>query len=423
MRPAGEGRRMAAVRAIVGGVLLWTLGGLPVHGAEPGETVGRALTLPAVPGPHWFWLSDILLHRTALFDGDGGRLLGTINSGTAGVGFVISPLFSQDRREIYLAETYFSRGVRGERTDVVTVYDATTLAPVAEVGIPPKRAEYFPGVAANAISDDGRFVAVLNMTPGQSLSIVDVQARQFTAEIPTPGCTLVYAAGARRFLMLCGDGAALVVTVDDAGRHEHVERTSAFFDPLKDPVTEKAVRRGTEWLFVSFDGVVHPVDVAAASPRFGETWPLLDAADRQASWRIGGNQHLAVHAASGRLYSLVHQGGPDSHKEAGTEVWVYDLATRKRVQRIPMLNPLSSFIHLQTGLGQGGTTGRLAGWLLDKLLPHTGVNGILVTKDEHPVLVAMGMMPPTVTIHDAMSGAVVREVSEPGLAGSLLVAP
>jgi hypothetical protein len=30
-------------------------------------------------------------------------------------------------------------------------------------------------------------------------------------------------------------------------------------------------------------------------------------------------------------------------------------------------------------------------------------------------------MPPTVTIHDAMSGAVLREVSEPGLGGGLLV--
>ena len=40
----------------------------------------------------------------------------------------------------------------------------------------------------------------------------------------------------------------------------------------------------------------------------------------------------------------MHQGGPDTHKEPGTEVWVYDLATRKRVQRMPMLNPLVSFV-------------------------------------------------------------------------------
>ena len=39
-------------------------------------------------------------------------------------------------------------------------------------------------------------------------------------------------------------------------------------------------------------------------------------------------QHLAVHQKSGRLYSLMHQGGPDTHKEPGTELWIYDLARR-----------------------------------------------------------------------------------------------
>ncbi|MGH7821618.1 MAG: hypothetical protein ACREQ9_17780, partial [Candidatus Binatia bacterium] len=48
------------------------------------ERVGTVRTLPAEPGPHWFWLSDIVLHRAALFDGDTGTLLGTISSGSAG---------------------------------------------------------------------------------------------------------------------------------------------------------------------------------------------------------------------------------------------------------------------------------------------------------------------------------------------------
>ena len=78
------------------------------------ETVGKSLTLPERPGPHWFWLSDVLLHRTALFDADSGMQLGQITSGSAGAGFVIAPVFSPDHREIYLAETYYARGVRGE---------------------------------------------------------------------------------------------------------------------------------------------------------------------------------------------------------------------------------------------------------------------------------------------------------------------
>src|SRR4029077_17166644 len=176
-------------RPLLGAFAVWLLAGGVVFGAEA-ETVGQVMTLPERPGPHWFWLSDILLHRTALFDADTGGLLGTISSGTAGVGFVIAPLFSPDHREIYLAETYYARGVRGERSDVVTVYDALTLKPLDEIGIPPRRGEYFPGNAANALTDDGRFMAVFNITPATSLSIVDVKARRFTTEIDTPGCSL-----------------------------------------------------------------------------------------------------------------------------------------------------------------------------------------------------------------------------------------
>ena len=129
-----------------------------------------------------------------------------------------------------------------------------------------------------------------------------------------------------------------------------------------------------------------------------------------------------MHAASGRLYVLVHRGGPDTHKQAGTEVWVYDLATRRRVQRIETLNPLVSFIS-QEGDLNAGFFGRFGRWALGVSLPHTGVDNILVTQDEQPLLIAAGAMPPTVTVHDAMSGAVQREVSEVGLGISLLFAP
>jgi len=313
--------------------------------------------------------------------------------------------------------------VRGERTDVVTVYDSSTLQPVAEIGIPPKRGEWFPGNAANALSDDGRFMAVFNLTPATSISIVDVKARAFTAEIGTPGCSLVYAAGPRRFLMLCANGGALSVTIDDAGHEAKLERLDPFFDAQADPLTEKAVRRGNEWVFVSFEGVVHPVDVGGDALRVGDTWSLVDEADRSANWRIGGAQHLAVHAASGRLYALMHQGGRDTHKDAGTEVWVYDLASHRRLQRIRVLNPLASFVGEQLAAQGRRGAARATTWLLAHTLPNPGIDRILVTQDEHPVLIASASIPPTVTIHDAMTGEFVRDVSEPGLAGSLLFAP
>ena len=39
------------------------------------------------------------------------------------------------------------------------------------------------------------------------------------------------------------------------------------------------------------------------------------------------------------------------------------------------------------------------------------------------MLVAAAMMPPTVTIHDAITGDVRREIEEIGIAGSLLSPP
>jgi len=410
MRRSGWGNRLLA------GVLLVLT--LAAAGSAQPEAVGKSLVLPDQPGPHWFWLSDIGLHRTALFDADAGALLGTISSGTAGVGFVIAPLFAKDQREIYIPETYYARGVRGERTDVVTIYDGRTLGPLAEIPIPPKRAEFFPGNAANALSDDGRLVAVFNLTPMASLSIVDVRERRFVTEVATPGCSLVYAAGPRRFFMLCANGAALTVSVDEAGQAT-VARTQPFFDPQKDPLTEKAVRRGNEWLFTSFAGTIQPIDVSGPELRMGERWELLDAADRTASWRIGGGQHLAVHGPSGRLYTLMHQGGVDTHKHAGSEIWVYDIAGHRRLLRIPVVSPVVSFLAQQGGIARGSLTR----WFLDQALPNTGADGIIVTQDAHPVLIVAGMMPPTVTVHDAMSGEVVREISEVGLALSLLFTP
>jgi methylamine dehydrogenase heavy chain len=410
------------LRVLTACALVVGICGASARADDVAEQVGQVVTLPAKPGPHWFWLGDVLLHRTALFDGDTAQLLGTITAGSPGVGFTILPLFPPDHSRIFIPESYFSRGVRGDRTDVVTIYDAKTLNPESEIAIPPKRAEFFPGVAANAISDDGRFVAVFNATPAQSLSIVDMQAQRAAAEVQTPGCSLVYAVGPRRFFMLCADGAALVVTLDDAGQQQSAVRTKRFFDAEKDPLFQTAGRSGNVWTFVSFEGRVHTVDVSGDQPVFGEPWSLFSDAERKDQWRIGGGQPIALHAKSGRLFVLVHQGGVDTHKQAGSEIWAYDVARHERVLRIAVGNPLASFLRGEMHLGHG-VRDRLISWGLDHVLPNLGAEALLVTQDDHPILVVMAMVPPAVMIHDATSGALLREVAEPGISGSMLTAP
>jgi hypothetical protein len=87
------------------------------------------------------------------------------------------------------------------------------------------------------------------------------------------------------------------------------------------------------------------------------------------------------------------------------------------------MNPLLSFVGQQMGLAQEGRTSGLTAWAMGKMLPHPGIERIAVTQDDKPVLVVGSALPPTVTVYDAMTGAVVREISEPGIAGTLFYTP
>jgi len=94
--------------------------------------------LPAKPGVHWMWVNDVVFHHMAdgkafLVDGDAGTMRGMLSTGYGFNGVVIP----RNRSMILSPEVYFSRGTRGTRTDVVTLYDARKLAPVGEIGIPP----------------------------------------------------------------------------------------------------------------------------------------------------------------------------------------------------------------------------------------------------------------------------------------------
>lgn len=402
-------RSTRAILQILAAVLL------TAASARAGDPIGVVDSLPTEPGSHWVWVGDALLRRAALIDGDTGRFLGQI---PAGVG-IIAPLRSRDGREIYQAETYYARGTRGERTDRISLSDAITLAPLGEIVIPPKRSEHTSWIGGSALSDDGRFLAVFNLTPTTSLSIVDVAQRRFVTEVETPGCSLVFAAGPSRFLSLCSDGAALVLELGENGAIATKTKTQRFFDPQTDPIMERPVRRGDEWIFVSFDGVAHGVDVSGPALRFAETWSLVDDAERSAGWRVGGPQNLAIHAASGRLYALMNQAGPDSHKHPGKIVWVFDLAQRRRVQTIELRGPTASLVMDQTKTPPGG----VLDWLFQVTLPNAGMERILVTQDASPLLFAASSFPSTLQVYDATTGAHLRDVSEPGIATSLIQLP
>jgi methylamine dehydrogenase heavy chain len=381
-------------------------------GAHAQETLGQSAALPAEPGPYWMWVGDAVFRRSVIVDGSDGSFRGQVPAGNG----IIAPHRAPGGREIYLAETYYAHGTRGARTDLVSVRDARTLALLAEIEIPPKRSEHTSWIGGSALSDDGRFLAVANLNPATSISIVDLAERRFASEIETPGCALVYAAGPRRFFSLCADGTALAITVDDRGVAAAKTKTDRFFDPGSDPVIEKGVRLGARWLFASFEGQVHAIDVSDDALRVAAPWPLASDAERAASWRVGGAQPLAAHAASGRLYALMHQGGPDSHKQPGTEVWVYDVAQQARVARIALRSPLVALATEHAQLAPGGWSA----WLAERVLPNEGVERIAVTPGASPQLFVSTQFPPTLSLYDAMSGAHLRDVPGIGVATSLV---
>ncbi len=289
------------------------------------------------------WITDMayplfLDGRAYLVDVDEGKMLGMINTGAM---FQKLDLPS-DYSEIYSVESYYSRGARGKRTDVVSIYDRSTLAAVDEVIIPAGRYTGLPTVGNSSVTDNNQFLAIYNMSPAQTVSIVDVKERKFIDTIDTPGCALVYPSGAKSFHMLCGNGSLLTITLDKNGKKKSAERSKVFFDPMQDPLSERAVRLDDVWLYVTWEGIVHPVDISAKAPRFLESWSLFTKDDRKLHWGSGGRQHLAVHQQSRLLFSLVHQSEKGTSWTKGMEVWAYDIDSHEVTARIKLERPVSS---------------------------------------------------------------------------------
>jgi methylamine dehydrogenase heavy chain len=387
--PDQHPRRPTAARAarmLAVSVLLWQ-GAVAQLPPEP----SRVERLPASPGPHWVWVNDFSFFalpdgKAFLVDGDAGKMLGLLSTGFSFTSLVLP----RSGGVIYSPETYLSRGTRGTRTDVVTIYDSVNLQPLGEIGIPPKRASIMAMLAGAQLTDDDRFLLIYNFTPAQSVTVIDTRSRKFVGEIETSGCALVYPTAARTFFSICGDGSLLVTTLSDEGKALSRARTKALFDGNKDPLTEKGVRLGDTWLFASFEGTMYPLRSTRAGIELEPTWPLFTAQELAQHWRTGGLQHLAVHRGSRRLFAIVHQGGPETHKDPGLNVWVYDLGGRSKVQQIAMRNKVAS---------------------------------IQVTQDAQPLLFGCSFESNRLDVYDASSGDYRRTVEQLGITPGLLMTP
>ncbi|BBU29583.1 hypothetical protein BTHE68_33170 [Burkholderia sp. THE68] len=293
------------------------------------------LTVAKVPpfNPHRVFVADVAFSsmtdaRVHVFDGDTKRFVGQIDAGFA-PGFTISP----DHKTGYVATTYFARGGHGTRTDVVEIIDNTTLDVTGEIVIPAKHAQTVPTPYLTVLSEDGSRLYVSNITPSTSVTVIDTAAKKVVGEIDMDGCVLAYPSGNDRFSSLCESGKALTVKLDATGKEASRKLSDAFIDVDKDPAFINAVRDGNTYLFTTFNGNVRTADFSGDAPVFGTSWSLLSDQERKAGWRPGGLQQTALHVKSHRLYVAMHKGADGSHKDPGTEIWVYDTQSKKRVAR------------------------------------------------------------------------------------------
>src|SRR5207237_864686 len=229
--------------------------------AAPPPLPAEHLTVERLPprSPHWVYVFDEAFDneidaRVHLFDGDSYRRLGQIDAG-----FTPSVNLSPDGATTVVATSYFARGSRGTRTDVVEFTDNTTLANTGEIVLPPKRVETAPSLFNVAYSADGHFLYVAYLTPAASFGVLDPAHGKVLGEIDTAGCVLVIPSGPNR----------------------------------------------------------------------------VSSAER-GKWRPGGQQVGAVHRGLGRLDVPMRQGGEGTHKDGGTEIWLFDLASHKRLARWPV---------------------------------------------------------------------------------------
>jgi methylamine dehydrogenase heavy chain len=305
----------------------------------PAEIIPKVEKLPAHYPTAWSWLNyagDRIELRNV--GNDSREVKGQLQAHDSA-----TLLIADKRPEIYVADTVWSRGARGTRTDFITIYDKQTFEPTGEIILPgTKRALITAMEGLIAFTDEQRLALVFNFTPASSVTVVDLVKRKPLGDIEIPGCSLVYPSGARGFSTLCSSGTMLTIRLDAEGAVAGRSETKAFNPLDTDPLfTQSATLAGVRY-FPSLQGRLQPVDMKGDEVKVLPDWPLVPAAEAAGHWRPSGWQLIASDEQK-LLYVIMqvdaHEG---THKDAGNEVWVFNPATKARVKRLRLARRGSS---------------------------------------------------------------------------------
>ena len=321
---------------------LVVMGVLPnVNAANlPVETIPSSQTLPAEYPATWVFAHDFNFNSLL----DGKVIIVDVAAenrnfkGIVGASGFASFQHSKARSELYSAQSFYSRGTYGERTDVVVITDPASLKPIGEIIIPTKRLQVVTQVNSFQLADDDRMGLVMNFTPAASVTVLDMPGRKVLGEVAVPGCNFIFPTGKRGFSTLCGDGSLATYALSEKGEVTSSSRSKAFIDIDNDPLFVKnAVIAGITY-FPSFHSRIQPVDFRSEEPRVLDDWNMVPAELQNENWRPSGWQVIAGNEEE--LFVLMQSGGKEgSHKDGGTEVWVFQPESGTLQRRIKLGTP------------------------------------------------------------------------------------
>ena len=314
--------------------------GAPYPSPLPNEPIPAVTALPKVWPKSWVLINDfnfnaIIDGRVVVVDTASANqpLKGIVRDAQFG-----NMLLSTKRGEILTAETFYTRLNHGDRTDAITFWSMADLKPKGEVVLPGgKRQQSVTYPQLFQFTNDEKWALIANFTPAQSVSVVDLDARKVLGEIDLPGCSQVYPTGARGFSSFCADGSLFSVALDETGKAV----SSATIKAVQD-IDHQALFSTPAWVgktawFVSQRGLIQGFDFSGTLAKvIPGPFSVGTAEGGAPEWRPGGWQVINADAA-GRLYILMNPAGREgSHKDGGTEVWVFDPVKKVRLARIPL---------------------------------------------------------------------------------------
>lgn len=315
----------------------------PVEVSIPEAEENDVATLPPI-APHWAFITNWLRGGIRIVDGDSGKVLGMVHSAPFS-DFAIDP----GGAFFYVAETMWSRGNRGTREDLLTIYDVHSLKILSEI---PLTGRLLIGNRPLnlSISPDGKYGFVYNLDPSTSVQVVDLVKRRLASSVEVPGCGLAIAGTGVSTASLCSDGSMATIAYNSRSSGTP-SRSPVFFSAESDPIFDNSFvdRRSGKAIFLTYSGLIREVAVSAA-PVIGEPWSIQQAAGMPVAttdalvvnWLPGGREPIAFNRTTGKAYILMHMGEYWSQKASGTELWEIDVARRKILRRKRLPKPIAA---------------------------------------------------------------------------------